>query len=192
MVAVSTGASANPAARVPGRRWSSADVESRHSLRERQGCTRKQSAPAEVASGRSGRLFGSRMVQRTNRHIPVPQVMAPCCAAVRKKPIPSGLRPHTLPGPGHAAGSSSAHPRGTGSSFPRYDDSGPPPLLLPLHFLFHSLSNSHAFARRRTAFRSRAALLGASLPPKGNSARGWTSRTLALAVTRSSAFPGCG
>src|SRR5262249_30383945 len=66
-------------------------------------------------------------VRRANRHIPLPQLMAPCCAPVRKKPIPSGLGPHTLRGPGHAAGSPSARPRGTGSSFPRCDDSGPPP-----------------------------------------------------------------
>src|SRR5262249_53947891 len=44
-------------------------------------------------------------VRRTNRHIPLPQLMTPCCAPVRKKPIPSGLGPHTLRGPGHAAGS---------------------------------------------------------------------------------------
>src|SRR5215468_4296014 len=74
-------------------------------------------------------------VRRTNRHIPRPQLMAPCCAPVRKKPIPSGLGPHTLRGLGHAAGTPSARPRGTGSSFPRCDDSGPPP---PFWWIAHS------------------------------------------------------
>src|SRR5215471_12616469 len=57
-------------------------------------------------------------VRRTNRHIPLPQLMAPCCAPVRKKPIPSGLGPHTLRGTWARCGQSLRPPAGDRFVFP--------------------------------------------------------------------------